>query len=65
MKKHTFPGIENLGNLMTFETHIQRIRIFWTKESRGMPNAKRRNACTEEFAISDETVEKLLNGDVW
>ena len=47
---------------MSPKVYFQRVSINWTKESRGMPLAAKRNSCNICFPISDEEVRILTAG---
>jgi hypothetical protein len=48
---------------MQNQVFLQVVTTFWTKISRGAPNAGARNVSPDAFALSDDEVEQLLTGE--
>jgi hypothetical protein len=48
---------------MSPKVYLQRVVIYWTKKSRGMPGAAKRNSCKICYPILDNEIEALTAGE--
>ena len=48
---------------MSQKVYFQQVVISWTKESRGMPGAAKRNSCAICFPITDDEIDILVAGE--
>jgi hypothetical protein len=48
---------------MTPRVYLQRVTVYWTRRSRGMPDAAKRNSCKISFPISDDEIKILTAGE--
>ena len=54
------PARRQTKRLMNHNVFVQRIMIFWTKESRGEPLASPRNLCPKSFELSATELERMV-----
>ncbi len=48
---------------MTQAIYAQVVSVFWTKASRGMPNAALRNSCAISYIVPERNLEALATGE--